>query len=290
LDAKHKREEADWIAEQEAQMKEQKNEAMRRMRDLEYEKKDMQAILDNPDSYEEDIEWATTRIYEIDDEISWYQQQEEDALREIEEQAAETERIAEERRIAEEEAFIAEMEEQNQRIEWAREEFEWAEKDFFDAVNELEVYKELLGELDPENEADQETYWEVEQEMLYIQMDIGYKETHYDEMRKEYDRLAREKERTDEFLAAFEAQQELREATEGAERFMKEAQENMDNLSYEISDLNDRLGKTQNPDTRDEIEIQLDELRGELTGLEEAFDVARTAFNDLAKQSMAVEA
>lgn len=67
---------------------------------------------------------------------------------------AEQERIAEERRIADEEAYAAEMEERADRIEYARQAYEEGESQHRDATNELELYKELLKELNPEDDAE----------------------------------------------------------------------------------------------------------------------------------------
>lgn len=92
-----KREEAEHIAEQERMQKEMKREAGRRKTDLGFEKKDLEALLEDPNVTEEDAEFAVQRIQEITDELEMFREQEEEADRQMAAFEAEQTRIAQER-------------------------------------------------------------------------------------------------------------------------------------------------------------------------------------------------
>jgi len=73
--------------------------------DLEFERKDLELLVDDPDADQYDVEDAYDRLAEIADELYWISEKEEEDSRRKEEMLADQERILEEQRFAIEEAL-----------------------------------------------------------------------------------------------------------------------------------------------------------------------------------------
>jgi hypothetical protein len=97
MNAKAKREEAEHLEQQKQHYRDLENESKRRQRDLKFEKQDLQATLDDPESLPEDTEWAMQRLTEIDDEITNWEQQETDSVQQLADFENEQIRIKQER-------------------------------------------------------------------------------------------------------------------------------------------------------------------------------------------------
>jgi hypothetical protein len=161
--------------------------------------------------YEEQIEYYEDELYNIDYEII---------------------RIAEEQELAREAAIEAAWQERQWRIEDALEWYEWAERDYFDALNEVEVYKDLLSQIDQEN--DRRTYKEYEDLMLQAQMNISYLESNYETVPAEYNRLVRDETRFEELAAEDALQADLNIQTQEAEVVMESNKADFDAIEGDI--------------------------------------------------------
>lgn len=163
-DAKMKREEAEAIEEHKQYLRDWIQEYNRTIRDLQFEISEMEAIMSDNTASDDDQEWASERLEWLPSDIEWYEEQIEYYEEELYNIDYEIIRIAEEQELAREMAIEAEWQERQWRIEDALEWYEWAERDYFDALNEVEVYKDLLSQIDQEN--DRRTYKEYEDMML----------------------------------------------------------------------------------------------------------------------------
>lgn len=173
-----KREEAAAIEEHKNELRNWIAEYSRTIRDLQFELNEMDAIIADSASTADDKDWARERKDWIPEDIEWYEEQiewYEDELYNIDYEII---RIAEEQELAREMAIEAEWQERQWRIEDALEWYEWAERDYFDALNEVEVYKDLLSQIDQEE--DRRTYKEYEDMMREAQMNISHLETNYE--------------------------------------------------------------------------------------------------------------
>jgi hypothetical protein len=79
--------------------------------------------------------------------------------------------------------------EREYRVEEAFSNFEFAEKDYFDSLNEVELYKELVAAID--KASDPRLYHEYETAQREAQMRIAELENYYEEMENEYTTLVR---------------------------------------------------------------------------------------------------
>ena len=179
-DAKMKREEANAIEAHKQDLRDWANEYTRTIRDLQFEAEEMTGIISDNAASSDDKDWARERLAGIPDDIEWYEEQIQaynDELTSIDDDIV---RIAEEQELAREYAIEAEQQERQWRIEDALEWYEWAERDYFDALNEIEVYKDLLSQID--QEADRRIYKEYEDLMREAQMNISELESQYEEV------------------------------------------------------------------------------------------------------------
>jgi len=103
--------------------------------------------------------------------------------------------------------------------------FEEGEMQHQDAMNELELYKDMLEGLDPEE--DKDMWEETNQLVRSVQMRIGDLEKSFDSVKKEYDTMIRESEKMAAEIADYEANSVLREQAEAAEQAMEEQKEHL---------------------------------------------------------------
>jgi cephalosporin hydroxylase len=85
--------------------------------------------------------------------------------------------------------------ERQYRVEDAFYNFEYAEKNYFDSVNEVELYKELVAAID--KSSDPRLYHEYETAQREAQMRIADLENTYEELENEYTTLVRKNTRLD---------------------------------------------------------------------------------------------
>jgi chromosome segregation ATPase len=180
------------------------------------------------------------------------------------------------------------MADRQARIDLAQEAYDEGYKQYVDANNELELYKEILKELDPE--ADKEVYDATQDDVRMVQMQIADLEKAYDMVRDELESLNREEKRLEDEVADYHTQLEIRGQTAAAQQTMEEAKESAENTQAEIDDLAGRLTSTKDAGVKAEITAKIADLEGELDDLKEVYDAAQQAFNELAKQTMALEA
>jgi hypothetical protein len=192
----------------------------------------MEAIVADNTASDEDQDWARDQLTWLPDDIEWYEDEVEYYADELYNIDYEIIRIAEEQELAREAAIEAEFNERQWRIEDALEWYEWAERDYFDAMNEVEVYKDLLSQID--QEADRRTYKEYEDLMLQAQMNISYLEANYETVQAEYNRLVRDESRFEELAAEDALQADLNIQTQEAEVIMESNKGDFDAIEGDV--------------------------------------------------------
>jgi hypothetical protein len=128
-------------------------------------------------------------------------------------------------------------------------------------LNEVEVYKDLLTQID--QEADKRTYKEYETMMREAQMEITNLESRYETLQAEYNTLVRNEERLVQLADEDSLQDELNTNTTNAETIMSNAQMEFNELDGDINSLMDRLATTTVEDVKDEINEKIEELEGQ---------------------------